>query len=401
MVGLAAAQYRGSQSPSHEKSEKSVAATKRKPDSEISPKRDHKTAKQTTIEETMRTKHGDTELKDTDADFVKANAVDSDTDKKVTREAANTSATNRNKPIVTADDTITQSVATGDDAIKISHQRESKIASNILEKGIIYFITRNRVGIEDSSSVGDLQRTFFVLRPIPIGAKLGDGTPPDNDNNRLFALPKKVFPKSHNDKYMAFVQKSKSSIKDLKEHFFAASEYDTKTKGLRRDEPVTPIAEGVYAISQTEDLTTHLVYSTTIPSEMGEVQQDLGLKDRGSFIISVKNPERSGPASAQLPQKPEFPKEIVAEFRNLAWSAVKPKYLDYEYCQILLIGEKVESAIEPIKKDQKHQKDTPQEELEKLEHEDELRIQHLHGDDSVFDDLQISKQGYTKVPTTW
>lgn len=50
-------------------------------------------------------------------------------------------------------------------------------------------------------------------------------------------------------------------------------------------------------------------------------------------------------------------------------------------------------------------------------HEDELRVEHLQGmsiastytyrsnsqlgDDSVFDDLKISKNDYPKVPTTW
>lgn len=38
-------------------------------------------------------------------------------------------------------------------------------------------------------------------------------------------------------------------------------------------------------------------------------------------------------------------------------------------------------ALEPSRKDAKHgDKETPQEELEKLEHEDELRVQHLHGE---------------------
>jgi hypothetical protein len=69
----------------------------------------------------------------------------------------------------------------------------------------------------------------------------------------------------------------------------------------------------------------------------------------------------------------------------LAWVEVKPKYLDYEYCQILLIGEKMEAGVEPTTKDQKHDKETPQEEIEKLEHEDELRVEHLHGDDSSYE----------------
>ena len=109
---------------------------------------------------------------------------------------------------------------------------------------------------------------------------------------------------------------------------------------------------------------------------------------------------------------------FIEEFRGLAWVEVKPKYLDYEYCQILLIGEKIEKGVEPTTKDQKHDKDTPLEEIEKLEHEDELRVQHLHGkysaplcdnqvlnnssgDDSVYDDLKISKKEYPEVATTW
>lgn len=47
--------------------------------------------------------------------------------------------------------------------------------SSILEKGIIYFFIRNRVGANDAESVSDLQRIYFVLRPLPEGAKLGDG----------------------------------------------------------------------------------------------------------------------------------------------------------------------------------------------------------------------------------
>jgi hypothetical protein len=74
----------------------------------------------------------------------------------------------------------------GDGAIEESSQREKEMPSNILEKGLIYFFTRNRVGIDDADSVGDLQRTFFVLRPLPVGAKLGDGAIPDLKNNRLF-----------------------------------------------------------------------------------------------------------------------------------------------------------------------------------------------------------------------
>jgi hypothetical protein len=88
---------------------------------------------------------------------------------------------------------------------------------------------------------------------------------------------------------------------------------------------------------------------------------------------------------------------VIEEFRGLAWSEVKPKYLDYEYCQILLIGERLEQGVQPTKKDQKHDKETPQEELEKLEHEDELRVQHLHGKFSPLYDAGYFQRSRTHI----
>lgn len=396
--------------------EKATAGEKRK-EHATSPEPEHKpkAAKtQTTIEETIggdyeHDAHKDDEMKDAPED----DKVDAskDTDEKTDNkpkasndnheETGDTKASDIKDEENTKEDVKessgpTKASTTSKSPIEKSAEREENMASNILEKGIIYFFTRNRVGIEDAESVGDLQRTYFVLRPLPVGAKLGDGAIPDEANNRLFALPKKTFPKSHSDRFMSFVEKSKISMKELKESFFSGSEYETKTMGTRQTDPVTPVGEGVYAITRTEDRTTHLVYAMTIPTELGEVQEDLGLREQGSFVISVKNPERSGPANARLPQGPEFPKEyvftlyslysatnsvirIIEEFRGLAWAEVKTKYLDYENCQILLIGEKVEKGVEPTTKDKKHDKDAPKEELEQLEHEDELRVEHLHG----------------------
>ncbi|KAF2147177.1 uncharacterized protein K452DRAFT_347988 [Aplosporella prunicola CBS 121167] len=294
--------------------------------------------------------------------------------------------------------------STNGGAVEQSSQREKEMPSSIIEKGIIYFFIRNRVGIDEPEGADDLQRSFFVLRPIPTGGKLGDGAVDDANTNRLFALPKKVLPKSHKDRFMAFVEKAPTTVKDLKENFFGGAEYQTKTQGTREQSPVTPIGEGVYAIVHS-GRNSHLAYMLTIPQELGEVQNDMGLCNKGSFVISVKNPERKGPVNAQLPSGPDFPKEIIEEFRGLAWVPAQSKYLDYPNVQILLIGEGTDEdfakALEPSKKDEKHDKKTPQEELEKLEHEDELRVEHLHGDNTVFDDLKLSSDEYPKVPTTW
>ncbi|PVH96362.1 tetrapyrrole biosynthesis, uroporphyrinogen III synthase, partial [Periconia macrospinosa] len=384
--------------------EESAAGTKRKAD-DASPKNERKAAKkQVTIEESINGPDSndtpvDSELPDVDEkgenhskeDQEQLNAESNDEKPEVKNDSVNSKDP----------DNVTKTETDGDDTIQESSQREETLPSNILEKGLIYFFIRNRVNVEEAESVGDLQRTYFVLRPLPLGAKLGEGALPDLQNNRLLALPKKVFPKSHKDRFMAFVEKAPTTIQDLKDNFFPGTEYQTKTSGTRRVEPVTPVAEGVYAITKTEDTSTHLAYAITIPSDIGEVQDDLGLRSQGSFIISVKNPKRSSPANTNLPRGPDFPDEIIEEFRNLAWSKVQPKHLDYPNAQILLIGEKLESAVEPTKRDQKHGKGEPQEELEKLEHEDELRVEHLNGNDSVFDDLHLRKKDFSEVPTTW
>ena len=61
---------------------------------------------------------------------------------------------------------------------------------------------------------------------------------------------------------------------------------------------------------------------------------------------------------------------------------LQPKLLDYENTQFLVIGSGVEDlskATDQLAKDKKHDKDTPLEEMEKLEHEDEIRVKHLKG----------------------
>ena len=123
--------------------------------------------------------------------------------------------------------------------------------------------------------------------------------------------------------------------------------------------------------------TTHLAYMLTIPSELGKVQHDVGLAEKGSFILSVKNPNSSAGNSVALPQAAEYPKEIVEEFGGRAWLPAKPAHLDYDNAAMLLIGESFEKASEDDGKDESTE--TPQEELEKLENEDELRVENISG----------------------
>ncbi|OLN81292.1 hypothetical protein CCHL11_10008 [Colletotrichum chlorophyti] len=283
---------------------------------------------------------------------------------------------------------------------------DKNVPSNILEKGIIYFFFRARVNTDKPEEVNDIARSYIILRPLAADSKLGEGPIGDAGNNRLLALPKKVFPQSGRDRFMVFVEKAGISFTDLKEQFLPGSDNETKA-GTSHAPAATPAGEGVYVITST-GRESHLAYMLTLPSSLGEVQDDLGLKEQGSFILSTKNPKFPGPANARLPNPPEFSSEtnrIKGEFGDLRWSPSKPEHLDYANAQILLIGESsgIEKAVEPRKSDVKEGKEEPKKVLEEIEDEDTKRMQHLAGDDSasIFADLQARAKDYPKLQTTF
>lgn len=78
----------------------------------------------------------------------------------------------------------------------------------------------------------------------------------------------------------------------------------------RTDYPAQPIGEGVYAITKSDnERQSHFVYMLTIPEKPNELQEDFGLKEQGSFVISVRNPQTPSPPNAALPDPAEYPKE--------------------------------------------------------------------------------------------
>jgi len=184
-------------SPNH--AEKAAAGSKRKTADTTSPdsNRERKLAKkQTTIEAAF----GKDKDRETYTDSKVENAPDESKQSKKDEKGTDKS----DEDPRTEDDSPSAAAKSKDNkTVRKSSEREERLPSSILEKGIIYFFTRNRVGIDDAESVGDLARTYFVLRPLPTSAKLQDGALPDLKNNRLLVLPKKSFPKSHRDRFMA------------------------------------------------------------------------------------------------------------------------------------------------------------------------------------------------------
>lgn len=71
-----------------------------------------------------------------------------------------------------------------------------------------------------------------------------------------------------------------------------------------------PIGEGVYAITKLEnDRQSHLAYILTIPDAPNDLQKEFGLQERGSFVISARNPETPAPPQVSIPNQAKYPKE--------------------------------------------------------------------------------------------
>ncbi|KAJ5197967.1 uncharacterized protein N7498_007084 [Penicillium cinerascens] len=288
--------------------------------------------------------------------------------------------------------------------VHTSGERESTVPSNILEKGIIYFFFRPRVNVDDPHGVGDVARSFFVLRPTPLGAELDQNQGPIDKGARcrLLMLPKKKFPTTPQERDMGFVEKAGQTMKDLQENFVAARTYETATRGERTIEEARPYAEGVYAITSTKR-TSHLAYVLTIPAQLGEIQENFGLRHRGSWIVSAKNPKFPGPTSAQLPKDPEYPESVREKFGDLRWVPLEPEFIEYPNAQFLMIGEAQNSlgkAATAEGNKEPHEQE-PGQELETLEKENEQRVEALQGDQTIFQDLGLDAKKHAALETTW
>jgi hypothetical protein len=296
-------------SQGNKKSSPDIVGSKRK--SPASRNEQNDTKKQKTLEESFNGNAPASEKESTDPTDMhkddKVEATDDMTKDRLTSLKPNTSQTEEKSEDKRESTQSGSAVAT---AVEEDPKREEATPSNILEKGILYFFFRGRVGIESPTNVNEIARSYIVLRPLPHGAKLSDGPIGDAGNSRLLALPKKVLPSSPKDRFMVFVEKVGTSFKDLRENFIASNDYETKTAGTRHSPAATPAGEGVYAITST-GRESHLAYILTIPSELGKVQKDLGLHERGSFITSVKNPKYESPVGASLPEGANYPQEYV------------------------------------------------------------------------------------------
>ncbi|KAI9492803.1 hypothetical protein BDB00DRAFT_826494 [Zychaea mexicana] len=249
----------------------------------------------------------------------------------------------------------------------------------VLEKGHIYFLYRPKMDTEGVSNVDDVQKVYTVLKPYWSSCK------PKRENT-LIVLGKKKLPETQrHSRYWGFVAEASDNIDDVAGAFKEHS-YETKTRGERTVQPARPVGEGVYEIA-THNGHSHLAYMLTLPDKPQDVQKAFNIQEQASIVISVKNPDSSAPAQAGLPkrQKAEFPDELKELFENRRFvdMATTTEFLNYSNCELMLVGatEKIETELGNAGK-----------ELEKMEKEDEEHVDYVGADQSVFDELELSKK---------
>lgn len=189
-----------------------------------------------------------------------------------------------------------------------SQKRDPTHSFQTLEKGIIYFFYRSRVDSSGTYGLEDVARSFIVLRPTPreTATSFHGGSITLGKTFRVLVVPKKVLPSSSRTKEMGFVEKAGINLKELQETLITELHYDTKTHGPRTVPEARMYAKGVYSITSTQH-GSYLAYILTDPRNIGSVQENFGLRERGKWLVQSKNPEVVSPPSVSLTDKPKYP----------------------------------------------------------------------------------------------
>ncbi|MDG5815455.1 hypothetical protein QA601_10220 [Chitinispirillales bacterium ANBcel5] len=202
--------------------------------------------------------------------------------------------------------------------------------SILLERGSIYFFYRPRVQRAQVKNESDIQRLHMILRPDHKGLY------------RMIAIGKKELPAVEHgaqERNWGFVELVTENAESLRE-VLSEERYSTKTRGERKLPAARAAGEGVYLLAVHHNH-THLAYSLELPRSPGDVQQELHIEEKASYIITVKNPQRPSPSGAGLPRrgKAQYPDYLMNKFEGKRFTDVEPpEFLNYEGCELVMVS---------------------------------------------------------------
>ncbi|RFA30533.1 hypothetical protein CAI21_05665 [Alkalilimnicola ehrlichii] len=204
--------------------------------------------------------------------------------------------------------------------------------TEVLEQGNVYFLYQPKVEHDEVHGLDDVERFHVVMKPQ--GRRL----------YRLLTIGRKRLPDvGQHERNWGFVEQVSDSPVAI-EQALRESHYQTKTRGRRQQPAARPAAEGVYALVGS-DRETRFVYALELPEKPGEPQQAFNLAPDASFVISVKNPERSRSGRGR-DKEADFPKVVKAQFAGRRFAAAVPEMLNYEGAEIVLIGAHIGARAE-------------------------------------------------------
>jgi len=206
--------------------------------------------------------------------------------------------------------------------------------NRFLEKGLIYFFYRPKVGVEEVHDLEHVQRLYLVLIPKET-VKVEDL---EHRKHRVMVITRKKMPDVHlHARYWGFVEETSDEMKELRSDLGAVT-YTTKTRGERRVEAARPAGRGFYGVI-THRNHTHLAYVLELPEKIGEVQEAFNIQKEGSYIITVKNPEVRGPMGLLPREKEPLPDHLLHHFQGRKFVPLDPpSFLDYKGTEVIIIG---------------------------------------------------------------
>lgn len=204
----------------------------------------------------------------------------------------------------------------------------SDAMAELIEQGNLFFFYRNVVGVDRARSLDDVQHLHVILSP--------DG----RRHARLLVVGRKRLPGIEAGRMDPSQRHWLMTLSAGRPEAVAAGlgalEYETATRGTRRQGEAVPAGAGRYAI-ETAGNESFLVYRLSEPRRPGEAQEALGIRGEAGYTIAVRNPDVEVPGFPR--EKPDYPAELRERFADLRWMEVSdPRLVDQERAQLVLIG---------------------------------------------------------------
>ncbi|CAF1207560.1 unnamed protein product [Adineta ricciae] len=232
--------------------------------------------------------------------------------------------------------------------VHLHHQTET--SNECLEKGDIVFMYKPKLGVDEASSLDEVQLFHVMLIPED-ETNQGD----QSSKTRLIKIGKKKLPASGKDRFWAFIEKADDDLEKVEENLEAQS-YQTATVGTRTIKADRIAGKGKYIMVKEDKNRTAIGYVLESPAEVGEVQHAFNITKEASFSLAVKNPKKKNPAGAGLTstEKAEFPEELLKKFGDYQWLPAEPAMLDILGCEMIWIGsttDALENLLEELNKE--------------------------------------------------